>query len=168
VQKTLDIKNADEKIKMNQNSMPPRAILLAKILTYSGTLPLIATVVSLYFPTTDHYSVKIAVTYSAIIMSFLCGIHWATYLFFAEKCPRHLLLSSNIVALLAWASVLWEAMMLAYLPTVLLLHCICFFYLLILDLKLRDAGVLPVWFYAVRRNATLIVFVCLLAIMGQL
>jgi hypothetical protein len=35
-----------------------------------------------------------------------------------------------------------------------------------LDLKLRDVGILPQWFYGLRRNATMIVVVCLAVIAG--
>ena len=79
---------------------------LAKILTYSGTLPLVVCVALIFSPIAGVDSHRVAVTYSAIILSFLCGIHWAAFLFFAEKCPRHLLITSNVVALLAWCSLL--------------------------------------------------------------
>lgn len=82
--------------------MKQHDITLANALTYSGTLPLIGSVITLYFPVAGLDGALIASTYSAVIISFLCGIHWATYLFFAERCPRNLLITSNIVALLAW------------------------------------------------------------------
>ena len=135
--------------------------LLAKTLTYSGTLPLIASAVCIYFPVNDFDSALIARTYGAIIISFLSGIHWAAYLFFAEKCPRNLLITSNVVALLAWASLLAT-----HPPIAITLQALCFLYLLTLDLKLRDAGILPQWFYSLRRNATIIVVLCLAVIAG--
>ena len=135
--------------------------LLANILTYSGTLPLIASVVTHYFPSTGWDSTFIAITYAAIIISFLCGIHWAVYLFFAEKCPRNLLITSNVVALLTWASLLAT-----HQSIVIVLQALCFLYLLTLDLKLRDVGILPQWFYSLRRNATIIVVLCLAVIAG--
>ncbi len=138
-------------------------IMLARILTYAGTLPLIACTISVYFPETSIDSILIATTYSAIIISFLCGIHWAVYLFFSDKCPRNLLVTSNLVALLAWASLLMPDRLLA-----IVLQALCFLYLLTLDLKLRDAGVLPIWFYALRRNATIIVVLSLALLMRHL
>jgi hypothetical protein len=147
---------------MNQNSKT-----VAKILTYSGTLPLIICLLSTYLPMTGFDSALIAACYSAIIISFLCGIHWAAYLFFAEKCSHNLLISSNVVALVAWGSILMKSS-----PTAMLLQIVCFLYLLISDLKLRDLGVLPIWFYHLRRNATVIVVLCLvilsLKISGQI
>ena len=129
---------------------------LAKILTYSGTLPLVASVVAIYFHIAGHDSTLIARTYSAIIISFLCGIHWAVYLFFADKCPRNLLITSNVVALLAWVSLL-----LPYPRIEMLLQALCFVYLFRLDINLNDLGILPEWFYPLRRNATVIVVLCL-------
>lgn len=143
--------------------MQQRQITLAKTLTYSGTLPLLASVVTLYFAASAWDSTFIARTYAAIIISFLCGIHWAIYLLFAEKCPSYLLITSNGVTLLAWASLL-----ITHQSAAIILQALCFLYLLTLDLKLRDADVLPPWFYALRCNATVIVVVCLALIAGHL
>jgi hypothetical protein len=143
--------------------MKKNQITLAKILTYSGTLPIIASAVAYYFPVAGWDSTLIARTYAAIIISFLCGIHWAAYFFFAEKCPRNLLITSNVVALLAWASLLVPQASIT-----ILLQALCFLYLLTLDLKLRDACILPPWFYSLRRNATIIVVLCLAIIAGFL
>jgi len=134
-------------------------ITIAKTLTYSGTLPLIGSAVILYFPVAGLDGAFIASTYSAVIISFLCGIHWAAYLFFADRCPRNLLITSNIVALLAWVSLLTTNQL-----STALLQILCFGYLLAMDLKLRDAGILAEWFFRLRRNATIIVVLCLLLI----
>lgn len=135
--------------------------LLANSLTYSGTLPLIASAACVYFSVRYFDSALIAITYSAMIISFLCGIHWAVYLFFAEKCPRNLLMTSNGVALVAWSSLL-----ITHQSITIALQAVCFLYLLTLDLKLRDVGILPQWFYGLRRNATMIVVLCLAVIAG--
>jgi hypothetical protein len=129
---------------------------LAKALTYSGTLPLVASAICSYFPVQGFDSALIARTYSAIIISFLCGIHWASYLFFSDKSPRNLLITSNAIALLAWG-----LLVLAQQPLATLLHVLCFLYLLLLDIKLYHAKILPEWFYHLRRNATIIVICCL-------
>lgn len=142
--------------------MKPSSVLLAQILTYGGTLPLIACAALVTTSYHDPSIIRIACTYSAIIVSFLCGIHWAIYLFFSEKCPRNFLISSNGIALLAWGSLL----SLGHHSLSFLLQAVCFLYLLTLDLKLRDAGVLPEWFYTLRRNATGIVVLCLSVFVG--
>jgi len=130
--------------------------ILAGTLTYSGTLPLAACVVLMFAPIAGMDGNAMARTYAAIILSFLCGIHWAVFLFFSEKCPRNLLISSNVVALLSWYSLL-----LADQTTALVLQAFCFLGLLALDLQLRNAGIVPGWFYHLRRNATAIVVLCL-------
>jgi len=140
--------------------MPPHQQTLAKILTYSGTLPLvICTLASHFYPTLFHARF-FAVCYGAVIISFLSGVHWASYLFFAEKCPRNLLLTSNATALIAWLSLLIYPSMITY-----LLQALCFLYLLTLDLKLKNCGILPQWFYSLRRSATIIVVLAISLLM---
>jgi hypothetical protein len=59
----------------------PLQHLTAKLLTYAGTLPLVIAAAELVvgrIPSSD--VVWMASTYSAIIISFLAGIHWACYL----------------------------------------------------------------------------------------
>jgi len=97
-----------------------------------------------------------ALHYSVIISSFLCGIHWAIYLFFSGKCPRNLFITSNIIALIAWLT-----LSLANLHTALLLQSLCFLYLLTIDYRLVAGGIIPDWFYLLRRNATTIVVISL-------
>ena len=136
---------------------------LAQLLTYAGTLPLVIAAVEAVagrLPLSD--VVWVASTYSAIIISFLAGIHWACYLFFAERCPRNLLITSNVVALLAWTSLLAQ-----HEPWPLFLQILCFLYVLILDYKLREVALLPSWFYTLRRNATAIVVLSLSIIISQ-
>jgi hypothetical protein len=144
--------------------MPPLNHRIAQWLTYAGTLPLVIATVEMVvgrLPSGD--VVLVASTYGAIIISFLAGIHWACYLFFAHACPRNFLITSNGVALLAWLSLLSQQQ-----PWSLLLQAFCFLYLLVLDYKLQQAAVLPQWFYALRRNATVIVVLSLSIIMSQL
>lgn len=129
---------------------------LAKLLTYSGTLPLIGCAFAMALSLTIIDVEFFARAYSAVIISFLCGIHWAIYLFYSAKCPRNLLISSNIIALLAWLFLIIPPSRIS-----LLLQPLCFLYLLTLDMKLHDAGILPEWFYKLRRNATVVVLFCL-------
>lgn len=136
--------------------MKQQQINLAKILTYSGTLPLIASVFMVLFPFNESNPGIIAQSYSAIIISFLCGIHWAAFLFNSNKSPSYLLITSNIIALVAWLSLLLSAS-----PSVFLLQALCFLILLMIDLKLREKTILTSWFFELRRNATIIVVFCL-------
>ena len=142
--------------------MRPHQQTWTKYLTYSGTLPLIMCALAehIYAPFDARF---FATCYSSVIISFLSGIHWGIYLFFFEKCPRNLLLRSNATSLIAWISLLTSPLFLGF-----LLQILCFLYLLWLDLELERAGVLPKWFYNVRRNATIIVVLLMSAIMVSL
>jgi Protein of unknown function (DUF3429) len=137
-------------------TMKKSNIRLAQMLTYSGTLPLVASVVLLFVPMAGIDNHLVARTYSAVILSFLCGIHWAVFLFFAEKCPHQLLITSNVLALLAWCSLLGFDQRMAF-----SVQALCFLILFALDLRLHHVGIVPEWFYHLRRNATIIVVVCL-------
>jgi len=140
--------------------MTPRNILLAQILTYSGTLPLVFCAGAAACGIQGINPGWLALTYGAIIISFLSGIHWAVYMFFSDRCPCNLLLTSNITALLALLTLLLEKGRIAY-----ILQSLCFLYLLTLDLKLYNAAILPHWFYSLRRNATAIVILSLSILM---
>jgi len=133
---------------------------LAKTLTYSGTLPLIGSVLLNQIDISGIDAKYFGSTYAAIIVSFICGIHWATYSFYPEKCSHNLLFTSNIIALLAWGSLLIPQNVIS-----ISLQTLCFLSLLILDTKLLKAGLWPQWFYNLRRNATIIVILCLSALM---
>jgi hypothetical protein len=137
---------------------------LSMLLTYAGTLPLVIAAAGLIVGRLDpNLVVVVASTYSAMIVAFLAGIHWACYLFFAERCSYNLLITSNIVALLAWLSLL-----IPHQQFLLGLQILCFLFVLLLDDKLRRADILPSWFYALRRNATVIVVVSLFIMMSQI
>jgi hypothetical protein len=132
---------------------------LAKWLAYAGTLPVLAGVGLAIFPMAALDGFQIARTYSAIIIAFLSGLHWASYFFLSDKCPLNLLVTSNVAALLAWSSL--------FIPQVevaIYLQILCFLGLLLLDKKLFEAAVLPEWFYHLRRNATFIVVLSLVAL----
>ena len=139
--------------------MTPRAISLASLLTYSGTLPLIACAVHLAAALAWLNAPTLALCYASVILSFLAGIHWAVFLFGAQPCPQNLLIRSNAVALLAWASLLISPQLMAF-----ALQAVLFLYLLLLDQSLHRAGAMPTWFFTLRCRATAIVVCCLLVI----
>ncbi len=138
--------------------MTPKSIVLAKILTYSGVLPFAAAIFLMFFPLMNLNPLMIAQTYGSIIVSFLCGIHWAVSIFHEEKSPYNLLIASNLFALLAWASLLTSPQL------GLAIQSLCFISLLLIDLKLKNVGIVPLWFYELRRNATIIVVLSLLTV----
>lgn len=132
--------------------MNKKNILVARFLTYTGIMPFIffGMAVALHARGLDYSLALFA--YGAIIISFLCGIHWAVFLFFSQNCPRNLLFHSNAISLLGWLSVLQTMSYLTY-----ALQILCFLYLLMLDLGLYRNKVIPLWFFHLRLNATIVV-----------
>lgn len=146
---------------MTDASPNPR---LAQGLTYAGTLPLIACAVLAWAPSlagdSDVANVPtIALAYAAVIASFIAGIHWAASLFFGARCGHLPMIASNVAALFAWSTLLLGDPRLGC-----LLLVPCFMSLLAIDHGLRTKGVLPGWFFALRRNATLVVASALLLV----
>lgn len=129
---------------------------LATVLTYAGLLPLVLALVNRFLQAVPIDSLFWAASYAAVIASFICGIHWAVFLFFAERSPVNLLLTSNLICLAAWAALLlplaWSAL------AVLML---CFISLLRIDRRLRDEQLIPAWFYRLRQRASAGVILCL-------
>lgn len=134
---------------------------LAQFLTYAGTLPLWGALLHSLMPFLPIKAALVANTYGAVIVSFLSGLHWAVYLWHAEKLSRNLFITSNITALLAWLAVLLPD---PFYSLGLLIWC--FLYLLVLDWRIAAAGIYPAWFYTLRRNATAIVVILLSLLMG--
>ncbi|MBY0407607.1 MAG: DUF3429 domain-containing protein [Rickettsiales bacterium] len=138
-------------------NLSPRNVFIAQALTYAGTVPLVAGVLAAYFRVEHLDVLHWSRLYAAVIVSFISGIHWGVQLFHGEKSPRNLFITSNAIALLAWASLMFIEVKLA-----LALQSLCFLYLLVLDYRLKEAKILPHWFYGLRNNATAIVVVCLM------
>jgi hypothetical protein len=69
------------------------------------------------------------------------------------------LISSNVVALLGWGTLL-----ISYPSIARFLPPLCFLFLFALDGRLHVKAIIPDWFYTLRRNATAIVVLCLMAL----
>jgi hypothetical protein len=127
------------------SAMNKRHTLQAQCLTYAGVIPFIATALNII-------PIMHGVFYGAVIISFICGIHWAVFLFHSEQSPRNLLITSNLIALGAWVSLLLSETIIAiFFQSLFLLH------LLTLDYRLHRAAVIPTWFFHLRVVATAIV-----------
>jgi len=120
-------------------------------LTYAGILPPwialgLEQVGSLYW-------LDLAVlTYGAVIASFICGMHWATFMYKTAPDGSHLLLTSNAGALAAWALV---PVSILSMPLALVLMVGVLALLLAIDRQLLAAGAIEPWFWTLRRNATI-------------
>lgn len=123
---------------------------VARVLTYSGLLPF------LFFPlyllltgNNEIFGLDVQtslVTYGAVIVTFIAGIHWGVFLF--KQGSLNLFLHSNIIALLAWSSILspffWN----------LIILMSCLVYLLLIDTVLLRQRLLEPWFYQLRLQAS--------------
>ena len=92
-----------------------------------------------------------------MIISFICGIHWATCLFFPDRKLGNLLLQTNFITLLAWLSIFLGQHKLS-----LSLQCFCFIYLLVLDGYLYRQGVFPPWYFNLRLRISALVIALLI------
>jgi len=137
--------------------MKSRAI--ASALTYAGAVPFVAGALLVLTGNVLPLQVDVQLVlraYSALIVSFLAGIHWQIGLS-EPNSPRHLLMTSNAFALAAWVTVFIEVGAAAW-----TLFAVLFAGLLMLDRRLLRRGLLPPWFYRLRFRITMIVVVVLL------
>ena len=127
-------------------------------LTYLGLVPFVLTL-GLAFSVNNYSYARLAfLCYGAVILSFLAGIHWG--LAFQKRVVDcfYLILSSNVIALLAWASLLLTV---ATLSIIFLL--VGFIIQCAIDYSLLLCGVVPRWYLLMRIRVTLIVVIMLIA-----
>lgn len=132
-------------------------IIWAKGLTLLGAIPFVAAVLAQIAGMAHYHTAYLSLTYGAIIISFLSGIHWALYITHAKAKRINLLLSSNILALLAWLSLLLLVPVTQY-----LIQITCFISLLLIDRQLAADGAIEAWFYQLRLQISSLVIICLL------
>ncbi len=131
---------------------------IACTLTYAGILPFLLLGIGIILKIKGHdYDLALR-AYGAIIISFLCGIHWAIYLLFSDQCPRNLLVYSNALTLIAYGSLFFGLHSVG-----LITESLCLAFLLKLDHELMGQRLVPIWYYSLRRNVTLAVIVLLLS-----
>lgn len=126
-------------------------INLARLLTYAGILPpWLALIVHLF--TGLPWAGFAALTYGAVIASFVCGMHWGLAMQQRQPMPVNLLITSNVGALAAWAMLLatMRSTHLAFLGLAIVLGV-----LLLIDRKLLSAAVIEPWFWSVRCIASI-------------
>jgi len=97
--------------------------------------------------------------FSVMIISFLCGIHWAGHLLRPEKCQQSMLIFSNIITLLAFMSIFFPAH-----NVDLIIQSVCFLLLLCVDFHLYKHNIFPSGYITLRRNATFAVILTLLGV----
>jgi hypothetical protein len=129
------------------------------MLTYAGTIPFIAAALAflLHFGTA-HAGFAIG-PYGIVILSFMAGVEWGTYMTSPLKPRLNLLLISNVVALAAWASFLMVDG-----RTLFACDAVLFALLLLVDVSSKRAGLIAPWFFRLRLSATIIVEACLMTL----
>jgi hypothetical protein len=125
-------------------------------LTYAGILPFLLLSLAVVLKIRGYDYDLALCAYGVVIISFLCGIHWAINLLFSDKCPRNLLVYSNALTLVAYG-----ALFLGLRSVSLITESLCLAFLLKLDDELMRRSLIPIWYYSLRRNATLAVLILL-------
>lgn len=138
-----------------------RQIRLAKALTVLGAVPFLAAVAARLYGLDALHIRYFSLSYGAVIASFLSGMHWGLYLTNAQATRTNLLVTSNLFALLAWASLIVFSVEMQY-----LIQVFCFSGLLLIDRKLTNDGILERWFYELRIQISLVVVLCQLTLLG--
>jgi len=124
---------------------------LARHLAYAGVLPPWLGL-ALHIAAPHAWAGFATVAYVAIIVSFVCGMHWGVYLSSPVPTLINLLLTSNAGALFAWAMV---PASFCSVPLACIGLAIALALLLVVDRRLMLATVLEPWFWRVRRNASI-------------
>ncbi len=96
--------------------------------------------------------------YSAIVISFTCGIHWAFNILNDDENDSKLLIVSIIVALIAWVINIFGLGRIGFAT-----EAVLFVYLLFVDFKLRYYSSIdyPSWFFNLRLIASIVVILSL-------
>lgn len=138
-----------------------------KTLTFLGAIPFVcALIIAVY----DHYNLMqtfgyelkfgrfksylIAHSYGAVIVGFLAGIQWGLALN-QDKHPGYLI-SSNLLALLAWLSLFALA---SFKGVMMIAMAIIFAWLI--DRNAYRAGLIPEWFWQLRTHISTLVLATL-------
>ena len=125
-------------------------------LAYAGTLPFIAcaSLIALDLPTAagiDYLSDALS-SYGLLIVSFMSGIHWGTYLYKHEQCPLNLLIISNLITLSCWL-----CFVSGQTPLILSSQLCAFLVLLYVDFVLQKNQIISKDYFNTRRYVTAIV-----------
>ena len=131
-------------------------------LAYAGTLPFIGCAVALSLGLNAQldsaWLIHALCSYGLLIVSFMCGVHWGTYLYKHQHCSVNLFITSNLIILLCWFCVLTEQPL-----AMLVSQLIAFASLLMLDYSLYKKQIISIAYFKTRSYVSLIVM-CMLAL----
>ncbi len=126
---------------------------LAKILTYSGSLPFILSTYLIFFDADKFFTIDISIiliSYAAIILSFISGMHFS-YAILQDKISNRLLILSNVMAIIAWICLLIN------LKLALVFMMAGYISSLIIDFVSYRNLVIKKWFFNLRLRISLII-----------
>lgn len=133
---------------------------LYKALALSGALPFLASafmaVAGINVPVS---AALVASSYGLTIVSFLCGIHWATCLYRQTEIPINLFLSSSVAVVAVWLAYLFGSLALALGSQVIALLVLLF-----IDYRLFDGGLINHHYFVTRFEATALAVLSLLVV----
>ena len=131
---------------------------LTKILTYCGSIPFLFLTYLGFSKATNFFTIDVSlmlISYGAIILSFISGMHFS-YAILQDKISNRLLILSNIVALISWLCLLINfKLALAFI-------IIGYISNLIIDFVSYKNLVVEKWFFNLRLRISLIVISCLI------
>ena len=132
----------------------------ANALAYAGTLPFVICAMLPWvgvpvLPVVGGCA-DVAASYGVVIVSFMAGVHWGTYLYQSARTPLNLFVTSNAVAVSVWLA--WLVMPVAITLAVLIG---AFLILLSIDTRLAQLRLLSDRYMQMRRNVTAIVVLTL-------
>lgn len=144
-------------------------------LAYMGLIPFFILAIAIFWPKASLFQFFLVAfcSYSAVIASFLAGSLWGQALHLPSVNRLVLFISSNVISLLAWASLLWcllQQPVLA-LAQLLILYVVLYFLEKIYLWKNIEFSLLDRLhhYWLLRRNLTCIVILChLIAIVALL
>jgi len=135
---------------------------LANILTYLGLVPFVfltllitndVTTFSYTYPKEEFF----LISYAAIINSFISGIYFGYAISSSRSnISNKLLILSNIIALLAWLSLI-----VGIKSTSIIILILCYILNLIMDYFCYKNNIIEKWFFNLRLRISLIVIFCL-------
>lgn len=130
---------------------------LTKILTYSGSIPFLLLTYLIFLKDNYFFTIDISlilISYGAIILSFICGMHFS-YAILQDKISNKLLILSNLLALISWLCLLINFKL------SLMLIIIGYISNLIIDFISYKNLIIKKWFFNLRLRISLIVISCL-------
>ena len=134
-----------------------------QLLAMLGTLPFLASAglaIGGYTQGPLVPAINIATSYGLAILCFLCGAHWATYLYKRSEIPFNLFIISNVVVVVVWLTYLFTG----HSQSTLGVEVFAFALLLDIDLRLMRIGLVSYHYFLVRLLATTVAGISLLIV----